>query len=161
MNETDLLQTAVKTFYLTRPSFLHVDLILIAITSQISYCCWRLLFLFSRRSEWLFEWQSTDCVDRLIWSRWASQPWPKTPRQEWVSGCIEGRPVFATTVTGMRRKACYSTHLPAPAKPAWYRHSPTLGLPSTYPCCGMLLHCHQALKYPETSQLGIDYSWLQ
>ena len=29
MNETDLLQTAVKTFYLTRPSFLHVDLILI------------------------------------------------------------------------------------------------------------------------------------
>ena len=33
MNETDLLHTAVKMFYLTRPSFLHVDLILIDATN--------------------------------------------------------------------------------------------------------------------------------
>ena len=42
MNETDLLQTAVKAFYLTRPSFLQVDLILIDATNldfMLSFLC--------------------------------------------------------------------------------------------------------------------------
>ena len=40
MNGTDLLQTVVKTFYLTRPSFLHIDLILIDRPYRFHFVLW-------------------------------------------------------------------------------------------------------------------------
>ena len=80
MNETDLLQTAVKTFYLTRPSFLHVDLILIDATFEISCCCQELLFRWRRLpSGCLSDRALIVWTDSFGGSRWASQPWPKDP----------------------------------------------------------------------------------